>query len=162
MSELSVRERILQQIKTDFEQMGTDYPFEWSYITRADLDTREYGKRYSIAILDTTEAKTPQIGHMECTLTIVLQWFATINSGDDPSTECNKVLTAIGRKLRENWRIVEDGTGLQLALDTNEIANSIDIADARDRQIGGTMDVQVLYRHARDDPRETASKFTRN
>lgn len=159
---VSVRERILRQIRTDFEQMGTDYDFEWSYITRADLDTREYGKRYALAILDTTEAKVPQIGHMECTLTIVLQWSAVLDSADDPSTEANLVLEHLGRKLRENWRLVEDGTGVQLALDTNEIANAIDIADARDRMIGGTMDVQVTYRHARDDPRVLGSSFTRN
>lgn len=161
MSELTVRERILRQIKAELENMGTDYPFEWSYVTRADLDTREYGKARTIAILDTAETKTPRIGHTEASLTVILQWTGTLDRGDDPSAKANEVLGAVYRRLRENWTLVEDGTGIQLALDLNEQSNTLDIADARDRMIGGTNTIQVVYRHSRDDPRVLGSSFTR-
>lgn len=153
MSELTVRERILRQIKADFETMGTDYPFEWSIVTREDLDSRSYGKVYTLAILDTAETKEPRIGFMDCTLTVVLQWTGAFNAVDAPASEANEVLGAIGRKLRENWTVVEDGTGEQLAVETRETANTIDVADARDRLIGGTVSIVVQYRHNRDDPR---------
>lgn len=153
MSELTVRERILRQLKADFETMGTDYPFEWSVVSREDLDSREYGKRYTLAILDTTETKEPRIGFMDCNLTVVFQWTGSFDADDSPAQEANEVLGAIQRKLRENWHVVEDATGEQLAVETRETANTIDIADARERMIGGTVSIVVQYRHNRDDPR---------
>lgn len=154
MSELTVRERILRQIVADFGAMGTDYPFEWSYITRADMDSRAQGKLYTLAVLDVTETKVKNIGFTECDLTVQMQWTGSFNAGDDPSTEANEVIGAIQRKFRENWTLVEDGTGTQLAVNVRETGNTIEIADARDRIIAGQVVLSIVYRHHPDDPRD--------
>lgn len=153
---LTIREKILAQFKTTFEAVAAGapvsdpYTFTWDLVTRQDPGSRAHGKGHTLGIYDTEERKTPAVGLMYATLRVVFEFTVLVAKDTDPSVYGNLVLGEIQRRLREDIYVNAN------ALNVVEVGNELTIQTTVDRQIEGVVFVDVLYRHAENDPRSSA------
>jgi len=152
------RERILNAMEEHFTaqrqgQPGPDpYTITWSSVERAEIGDLSHGKAYTLAIFDVTETvdfgvSTTQ-GVTNKTLRVVCEFHAMLEAKQKPSTEANRIIGEIQR------RMLEDETYGNLAIWIQETGNELNIDNAVDRQISGTVTFNVFYRHSRRDPRK--------
>jgi hypothetical protein len=143
------RERIMQHLLARFaeNQAGEDdYTVTWNLITRKPVGRTEVGMGDAIGIFDTRESKVPDMLFMRCHLTVVFEFYCSLQMGDDPATELNRMLLDVQRTLRRD--IYCSG----LTLNIVETKNELDIDGPGDSLVAGVVEVQVLYRHFVDDP----------
>jgi len=154
----TIRERIMAAMQDHFETQhqgvpGPDpYTITWSVVDRAEIGDLSHGKAYTLALFDVTETSdfgvaTTQ-GVINKTLRVTCEFHAMLEAKQKPSTEANRILGEIQR------RMMEDETYGQLAIWIQETGNELNIDNANDRQISGSVTFNVLYRHSRRDPRK--------
>lgn len=147
---LSKREQIMQHLQQRFSALraGEDgYTTTWNVVTRRPLTKQEVAMGDAIAIFDTGEEKTAEIGFYRCMLYVSAEFFYALKTGDDPSTELNRLLVDIQRAIRV------DVTCGGVAFNMVELRNELDIDGPADRLVAGVVEFQVQYRHLIDDPR---------
>jgi hypothetical protein len=160
MEILSIRERALLALCDLFSEMREDQPLgvdnfgnpseydlKWDVVQREPLGQEAKKKRYAMAILDEREEKLPQMQTFHVNLSVTIEFWMLLNRNEDPSTCANRLLLNIQRRLRE------DITLGGLVLNVEERANNLDVDSWADKQIEGAMFINVLYKHAQDDPR---------
>ena len=166
MPELSRRERIMREIRRRMDEIELgqpqDDPFQVTFgvVTRGSSleGIHETEGKYSLAILDTDEQKSPKIQQMVALLTVALEFFAWVEEGEQPSSVGNKVMTDIQRKMREDLNLTEpdDGRNVQdrqLSENVEEIRNQMFIDGYADRKINGVVFYNITYKHGVNDPR---------
>lgn len=154
----TIREQILDAIEAHFKAQaqgvpGTDpYTITWSTVEREDIDDVGHGKKYALAILDTTEqvdfGVSTTDGVTMKTLRLVLEWKSLLAIEDRPSKKANVILGEIVR------RMLEDETYGGLAIWIQESGSEYFADSSRDKVIEGSVFFNVLYRHSRRDPRK--------
>lgn len=153
---VSIRERILRQIKLEFVnvQKGVDeHVITWNTIEREAIDDTEQELGDAVGITEGTESNTDELQTVRKTLEVFTEFWVRTQLGDDKSELANSVLTDVIRTLRGNPRLIEDGTvDCQLAIDTVEVRNELDLET--EDLIGGVVVWNVVYRHDQDDPRK--------
>jgi hypothetical protein len=150
MNSQSLREQIMEHLVRRFEDIreGRDgFKTTWNVVVRRPMTKTEVGMGRALGLYDTDEVKTPQIGHMMCTMSVVCEFFYAMNLGDEPSTELNTMLTDIQRTMRL------DVNCSGLSINIVEVRNELDIDGPADRLVAGVCEFQVQYRHSLDDPR---------
>ncbi len=151
---LTIRERAVECLVLALESMQDGFPttdpysVTWEIVARQELGVLGERKKYALAVIEGLERKEPKISQMECFLPVALEFRMILEPDDNPSVEGNRVLGDIQRKVREDIHL----QGLTLNLVETE--NELDIEDAQDRQIGGTVMIEIHYRHAENDPRK--------
>lgn len=152
---LTIREEILEALVGIFETMQAGQPVSdpytvtWSLVGREEPGNRARGKRYVISVFDTTEQKRAIIGFMDCTLRVVLEWSAQLGAEEGPSKQANRIMGEIQRRVREDITLGD------LCHNLVEVANDISVDDYKDRQIEGSVFIDVQYKHAEHDPRSS-------
>lgn len=147
----SIRENILAFLKDAFESKteGTDgYTVTWHTVSRSPIGDLAQDFDNAIAILDSRERKTPEIGYQRCVLPIVIEFAYRPKLGDVPSTELNRLLVDVERTLRED--IYADNLALNLEVTGSEL----DMEGPNDKLVRGALFVDVTYRHEVNDPRK--------
>jgi hypothetical protein len=153
----TIRERIMVAIEDHFRAQrkgvpGPDpYSITWTVVDRADISDLSQGKAYTLAIFDGAETITPGVtsldGMTSKTIALTLEFRAMLEAKQRPSTEGNRI---IGEIIR---RMLEDETFGDLAIWIQETGNEKIIENQNDRQIEGSVFFNMLYRHSRRDPR---------
>ena len=147
----SIREKIMAHLEDRFRDVreGEDgYATTWNVVVRRPMTKTEVGLGKAIGLYDTEEQKTPQIGYMICTLTVICEFFYAMKIGDDAATELGVMLTDIQRTRRS------DVTCGGISINIVEVRNELDIDGPADRLVAGACEFQVQYRHSLDDPRQ--------
>lgn len=150
MSHQSKRERIMQHLQDRFTamQVGVNgYSTTWNAVVRRPLTKQETAIGDAVALFDVDEEKTPEIGFYRCSLRIQVEFFCTMLTGDDPSTELNRMLLDVQRCMRTD--VTCGGLGFNIL----ELRNELDVDGPADRLVAGVVEFQVQYRHMLDDPR---------
>lgn len=148
---LSKRELIMAHLEKRFLEAreGVDeYTNTWNTVVRRPLTKQEVAIGDAIALFDTDEEKTPEIGFYRCALSVSVEFFYSLKAGDNPSTELNRLLLDIQRIMRSD--VTCDG----LSFNILEVRNELDIDGPADRLVAGVVEFQVQYRHLLDDPRK--------
>jgi len=148
MNLLSVRERILDAIATSFRGMtegDDDYTTTWSLVTRTQKPSPLTST--VLAIHAGPERKVDRYGYNDCVLEVRLMFYYPFAVGDVPDTELNRIMADIQRWCR---RDIQWGG---LAVNTQEIANSVEVESPSDKVGAGIVVINVLYRHTINDPR---------
>ncbi len=151
----TIRERILAQIKTDFlkVQKGVDeHVITWNVVERSGIDDTEQQMSGAIGITEGTEQSDDELQTVRKTLELFTEFWIRPMLGDDKSVFANDVLGDVQRTIRGNPTVIEDGTGCQLAIDTKEVRNELDLET--EDLIGGVVIWNVVFRHDQDDPRK--------
>lgn len=148
---LSKREQIMAHLErrlTSVREGVSGYTSTWNTVVRRPLTKQEVAIGDAIALFDTDEEKTAEIGFYRCFLTVMVEFFYTLKAGDNPSTELNRLLLDIQRIMRS------DVTCGGLSFNILEVRNELDIDGPADRLVAGVVEFQVQYRHLLDDPRK--------
>lgn len=150
----TVRNRILDNLKIQLGEMQSGFPVldpytvTWSEITRENIEKLAKGKLYALGIYDTEETKSPRIYPItDCTLRVLVEFHVYVQSTKRGSSELNRVLGEIERKIRE------DRTLGGLAIETEFLGNEFDIDGPYDHEVMGVVTMNIKYRHHTDDPR---------
>lgn len=150
-NELSRRERIMVAIKVLFVDMMEgvdDYTVTWDRVKRSPIDAFEATMRTSLAILDTRELKNTDVHDLtRATLRVIFEAKYRLRTGDEPSTELNRLILDIQRKIREDINLGG------LTLNITEAGNELDIEGHQDNIVTAVVFVDILYRHVISDPR---------
>ncbi len=169
---ISRRERIVREIRRRMDDIQQGQPVDDPYqvtfgvITRgSEIDlglSQEWA--WGLSIIDTDETKTPKIQQMVCQLTIVLEFAAWVDEGQEPSSVGNQTMLAIQRKMREDIHLTEPNDGRsvsdrELSENVVEIRNQMFIDGYADRRITGAVFYQVQYKHSIQDPRLLVSSI---
>lgn len=156
---VTVRERAVRRLVQIFEDVkeglpvGDPYTVQWSLVLRQRAGARADKKRYVLQVFDTTESKVAQVGWMDCTLRVILEFVALVDSKADPSRVGNRVLGEIQRRVREDIYLNDT------VLNVVEVGNELDVDGTTDRQITGAVFVNVRYKHDQNDPRSDVGSF---
>lgn len=138
-------------IKTLFDDMCEgvdDYTVTWDRIRRSPIDSFDTTMRTSLAILDTREIKSTDVHDLtRSTMRVIFEAKYRPQMGDEPSTELNRLILDIQRKIKEDINLGG------LTLNITEAGNDIDIEGHADNIVTATVFVDVLYRHVISDPR---------
>lgn len=151
----TIRQRILEQIKTDFlkVQKGVDeHVITWNTVEREAIDDSEQQMGGAIGITEGTEESDDELRTVRKTLEVFTEFWIRPMLGDDKATYANDVLGDVQRTVRGNPTVIEDGTTCQLAIDTKEVRNELDLET--EDLIGGVVIWSVVFRHDQDDPRK--------
>ena len=156
----TIREKILEELVIDLQSLkqnqptGTGvyglpnmYELQFTEVVRHRLGERESQKRFIIGVVDGPERKFPSLGYMDCLFTVDLEFMATLNANENQSEWLNMMLGVIQRKIREDVQLNGNADNVL------EVANEVGIDSFDDRKVGGTIQIQVRYKHAEDDPR---------
>lgn len=152
------RERILNALVNVMKNMEdgrptTDpYSVTWDVVTRGPIEGIHERKRYALSIIDQEESKDPIIGQSVVTLRVVLEFRVYLDVNEEASIVVNRVLGDVQRRIREDIYLTQDD-GEQLSLNLVESGNQVFIDGYADKQVGGAVFVNILYKHAIDDPR---------
>jgi hypothetical protein len=160
MATQSIRERAIVELCRIFstQKQGSpsgldnfgnpaEYDFTWDIVQRSPLGDRERMKARALAILETSESKDPQVATMHASLSVTLEFWALLNTSDEPAECANVLLLNLQRRIRE------DITLGGIVYNVRETGNIIDVDGYADRQITGAMFLSIMYKHAEDDPR---------
>lgn len=152
---LPIRERILRQIKREFEKVGEGvggHIVTWNNIKREPLESFDEIVGSTICILEGEEINSDEMGSTRKRLEVATEFWFTPSTGDEKAVEANLVLADVQKTLRSKSRLFEDDTTppCQLAIDVQEIRNEIEIGE--DNLIGGVVIWSVTFRHGQEDP----------
>lgn len=150
MNTQSKRELIMQNLVSRFSAMrvgDNGFSTTWNAVVRRPLTKQETALGDAVAIFDVDEDKTSEIGFYRCSLRVQIEFFCTMLTGDEPSTQLNRMLLDVQRCMRS------DVTCGGLAFNILELRNELDVDGPADRLVAGVVEFQVQYRHTLDDPR---------
>lgn len=152
MAALTIRDQILEALQAKiagivYGQPLTDpYTHTWDKVTREPV--RAGGLKSSVEVIEGPETKIPNIQHMICSLTVLLNFRAVIPLTENPAQAWNRLLGDLQRRVRED--IYLGG----LSLNVVEQSNEQTLEDETDRQIEGVLVLLIQYRHNINDPRK--------
>ena len=132
----------------DGEPVADPYTTTWSVVGREPIEQLTKGKKHALGIYEGTETKTPRASTvMDCSLRAILEFHVYVESAQKASSELNRVLGEVQRKIMEDTSIGS------LAIDIVENGNEFDIDGMWDKQVSGALFVTIKYRHHIEDPR---------
>jgi hypothetical protein len=166
-NQLSRRERIMREIARRARGLTEGQPPSDPYLTTFGLVTRgsslegvhETVGPYALAIVDTDEQANIQIQHYIRRLTVVLEFSAYVDSGEEPSEVANRVLADLQRKFREDLNLTEPDDGVRalldrkLAVNVEEVRTQLFIDGYDARKVSGALFLLVTYKTGAQDPR---------
>jgi hypothetical protein len=167
----SRRERIMVEIERRMKTMQQGQPTSDPYRTTFEVITRgspleglHKTVKIGLAILDTTEFKSPSINCMSVNLRVVMEFFVWVDTNEQPSSVGNRVMADIQRRMREDFNLTEpeDGRPLlerKIAEHVEEVGNDMFIDGVQDTQITGAVTWNIRYKHGINDPRELVSSL---
>ena len=167
----SRRERIMAEVKRRMKTMQQGQPSSDPYQTTFEVVTRgspleglHKTVKTGLAILDTTEFKSPKINQMDVNLRVVMEFFAWVDNNEEPSTVGNRVMADIQRRMREDVNLTEPDDGRPLlerktSEHVEEVGNDMFIDGVQDTQITGAVTWNIRYKHGINDPRELVSSL---
>lgn len=130
---------------------GVDgYTQSYRYVLRDAIDCDvqhklEYGEA-AVGVYEISEDKKRLFNLTECTLHIVIEFYYKPKIGQSHSAELNRILAELQKAMLEDY-----GQGGH-ALNTEETGNQIDIDGIYAKIINGSINFDVMYRHAMFDP----------
>lgn len=156
----------MREIVRRLETMTAGQPIEdpyqitFSVVTRGPLEGAHETARYGAAVLDTEERTSDNIGWYDAIMTVVIEFQAWVDQGEQPGEVLGRVLADIQRRMREDAALTEPDDGVtllrdrQLTSDVKETANQLFIDGMGDRLVRGASFWNVVYKRAIDDPRQ--------
>jgi hypothetical protein len=124
------------------------YPFKFSHVELGPLDMGDHKRKLVAGVVPGRETKRELFPVVEPTLPVNIEFRATRDKGDaKPGILAEKIITVIQRC------IYADKTIGDLALDTVETGNEVDLDTYGDATIVGVVFFEVKYRHSHRDPR---------
>lgn len=153
-NQVSVRERVVQQIERKLEAMTAEYNngVFFKHVVRGELNRSQKFQGNSIAIQDGPESYTYQTCYLQCNLQVGIEfWFATaINSV--PSKELGIVLAELKRVFMTDINLIEQTTSAQLAENVRILEVDYDVEGPFERVVSGYLQLEVIYRENKENP----------
>jgi len=138
----------LLEAMTDGQPAADPYSVTWRVVNRSDLDNVPKGTKYACSVSEITETVLPETyPHTNKLLSVSIEWEQLIDKNEVPSTEFNRVLGEIQRKIGEDRTLGGN------AIDTVETGSEQDIDFEGSKAIGGSVFFDIRYRHNVNDPR---------
>ena len=152
---VSVKERVLVQLKSKFEAMTDDDNNGISFMSvernALDRDKKIIGN--ALGLVDLTELYGYQTSYLLNSLRIALEFNCKIPySDEEASSVLNAVLAELKRVIAIDPNLVEDGTGLQLTEDIKFVDYEPDIETSKDKIVSGFLQFDVFYRTEKENP----------
>jgi hypothetical protein len=151
METVSKRERIMEHLRERFLAVrmndGEGYTTQWNIVTRTPLGKSEISMGDAVGLFDPNETKTQEMMFMRCSLTVQVEFYYSMQLGDNAATELNRLLLDVQRTMRQD---IQCGG---LCLNIVESRSELDIDGPGDSLVVGLAEFQVLYRHSVNDPR---------
>lgn len=146
--------RVLQARFEGLREGVDGYSVTWNTVARRPLTDTEQQVGNALAILDTSEAKTEEVGYMRVDLTVLTEFWLKMLEGDVASERLNDALADVQRAMRSDIKTLEDPSDplTQLTINVTEVRNEFDVDGPGDRLVGGVAQWSVLYRHSPLDP----------
>ncbi|MDG5496969.1 MULTISPECIES: hypothetical protein [Azospirillaceae] len=148
------RQRIIKAVQAVLERLQAGQPADDPYgisftkIYREVLDDGLVkGKAAVAAVLDKTETKLRLVNHDQCTLRVNVEFHVMYGTGDQRADRMNAVLGDIQRAFRSDFTLGG------VAINCTEAGNEIDSTGRFTGYGSGTLLLDILYRHAKHDPR---------
>lgn len=151
----SYRDAILETIRLALLDMETGLPLDdpyaygFSTVTRADQLPPAKMVRYVANVSPGDEIKAVNTRFNDCQLPVMIDFAFRLNTGDPTASEMVEILLADLQR-----RIYLDRSLNGLAIDTREEGNTVALSSSEDKQLEGTLFLNVFYRHDLDDPRK--------
>lgn len=148
MPDLSIRERVIQAMKTTLESMALPtYQFAFDQVRREPFKNMSGGKKYSVAIFDDADIRSPDTDPVvRVSLKVALEIIVYIESSESPTTTLNMVISEVERAL------MVDRTFGNLAIDVTVDRTEHDIEGRFDKYAETTMFLTVSFRHNNSNP----------
>lgn len=99
-----------------------------------------------VGVYDTAEEKSREMGSTRSRLTVVVEFYYKPKVGQSKAEELNRILAELTRRVMVDYQ--QGG----LALNTEELANDLDIDGIYDKIINGSITFEITYRHGLFDP----------
>jgi hypothetical protein len=154
--ENTVRERIVQEVLRRLKAMDPDQGdvIGWNEVVRFRLedlaDERVAGD--VCAVFDTTETYEYLSGCTECTLTLQVEWWARIETGEDGAALMERIRGNLVQLLGAENQLIEADSQRVLTKMVRPVRYDRDVDGPRVDYGGAFLELTVIYRHRISDP----------
>lgn len=156
MPELTVRERIMQQLVVNVSAMSpaNGNTVKWTKVHREPLDHARQDKILGnvISLYDNRETYIYEAGFVLCTLQVQVDYLYKVRLGQTASSELERLRGDLYRVLVADHQLPEAGTGTKLAIGIHMLSYDKDVSGPAAEYANGFMEMQVQYRHRKQDP----------
>lgn len=157
MTQVPVRERVVQQIVRKFQAMNLAAKDENNgvyvqSVVRAELDRTQQYKGTAVSVMDLDEFYIYQTCYLQCTLRVGIEFYSPIKVGGIASTQLGIVLAQIKKVMLSDTNLIEEGTGLQLTENVRIVQVDLDVESQFDKIASGFVQFDVIYRTDKEDP----------
>lgn len=126
------------------------YKYEYRFVTRDPMDVSTANKlnfgEACVGVYDVEEEKERGFGYTNSTLTVVVEFYYKPKVGDVKAEKLNIILADLIKG------ILSDYTLGNLAINSQDVANSVDIDGIYDKIVNGSITFNIQYRHGTFDP----------
>ena len=155
---LSLRERIMRHLCNRFTERqrgetrravdGSTIVFRttWNTVSRKPLHKDALRLGAAVALFEGAEQKARETGTVRATLPVIVEFYDTLQEGDDPATLLKMLLTDV-----QHCVLLDPQCG-GLTLDIQEIRNELSIDGPSDRTVAGMVEFAVVYRPRASSP----------
>lgn len=154
MSDKSRRTLILDWFKDHFETLTKgdgedDYKYEYSYVTRSNMDNLPKGKALVMGVYGGQEAKSFRT-HPKTTvqMQVILEIFYFREQGKEPTLVMEQLMQEAER------RVMEDERCGGLAINCNIVNIAFEAEGRFENYSEAALVIEVLFQHHRTDPRK--------
>lgn len=154
--ENTVRERIVQEVMRRLKAMDPDQGdvIGWNEVVRFRLedlaDERVAGD--VCAVFDTSETYEYLSGCTECTLTLQVEWWARIETGEDGAALMERIRGNLVQLLGTENQLIEADSQRVLTKMVRPVRYDRDVDGPRVDYGGAFLELTVIYRHRISDP----------
>ncbi len=152
----TIRERIVQEVMRRLRAMDPDQGDQigWNEVVRHRLedlaDERVVGD--VCAVFDTTESYEYLGGCTECTLTLQVEWWARVETGEDGAALMERIRGNLVMVLGRENQLTEASTQQKLTRMVRPVRYDRDVDGPRVDYGGAFLELTVIYRHRISDP----------
>lgn len=131
-------------------KLADGYKQEYRFVTRDPIDVSITSKlahgEACVGVYDVEEDKVRGFGYTTSTLTVILEFYYKPKIGEVKAEKLNIILADLIKG------ILSDYTLDNLAINSEDVANSVDIDGIYDKIVNGSITFNVQYRHGTFDP----------
>lgn len=143
----TIRERIMQALKTTFEDDVSPDRVNWEKVTRSPPQKSDLQTLTTVlGIYDTSETIREGAGWEMRMVNVIFEFHVRLAEGDEPGTYLNHCLGSISNRIGEDIHMGG------LAINTVEKGSELDIDGAFDKSVAGMIVFSVSYRCRPNDP----------
>lgn len=151
---LSVKERILQQVKKNLESFTyeNNNEIQFDYVGREELDESQQNAGTCISVIDGGEEFVYQTSYLLCQMRVSFDISCKIRKGDTPSFLLNAIFAELKKELLSDYNLIEDDTNAQLCENIQVSSYLPDPAGPNDDVATAFAEFLFLYRENKENP----------